>query len=272
MIEPTSNQSAPAGEPTFGTASTPAITTGPFPGSARIYVEGSRPDVRVPMREIRVSPTQTSAGIIVPNPAVTLYDPSGPYTDPAAAIDVRRGLPALRRQWILERGDVEELPSVSSEYGRRRAADPVLAGLRFPHLRKPLCARPGANVSQMHYAKRGIVTPEMEFISIRENQRRELAREVAGGRAWGGGVAQHSGQSFGAAVPSVVTPEFVRDEVARGRAIIPNNINHPESEPMIIGRNFLVKITPTSATRPSPRRSRRKWRSWCGPSAGARTR
>jgi phosphomethylpyrimidine synthase len=245
MIEPTSNLSAPAGEPTFGNlgeTGTPAISTGTLPGSTKIYVEGSRPDLRVPMREIRVSATHTSAGLTVENPPVTVYDPSGPYTDPEAATDVRQGLPPLRRPWILERGDVEALPTVSSEYGRRRASDPRLAGLRFPHLRKPLCARPGANVSQMHYARRGIVTPEMEFIAIRENQRRELARETAGGRAWGGGGAQHPGQSFGAAVPPEVTAEFVREEVARGRAIIPNNVNHPESEPMIIGRNFLVKI------------------------------
>jgi len=194
------------------------------------------------MREIRVSPTRTSAGITVQNPPVTVYDPSGPYTDPDATVDVRRGLPPLRRAWIEKRGDVEEMPGVSSEYGRRRAADPKLAGVRFPNLRKPLCAKLGANVTQMHYARKGIVTPEMEFIAIRENQRREEAREAAGGRAWGGGVAQHPGQSFGAAIPAVITPDFVREEVARGRAIIPSNVNHPESEPMIIGRNFLVKI------------------------------
>ncbi len=242
MIEPTLNPSVPAGEPAVGI---PTITTGALPGSVKLYVEGSRPDLRVPMREIRVSATQTSAGVTVENPPVTVYDPSGPYTDPKATIDVRAGLPPLRRAWILERGDVEELPAVSSEYGRRRAADPKLAGVRFPNLRKPLCARPSghsANVTQMHYAKRGIVTPEMEFIAIRENQRREEARETAGGKAWGGGVAQHPGQSFGASIPAVITPEFVRDEVARGRAIIPSNVNHPESEPMIIGRNFLVKI------------------------------
>jgi phosphomethylpyrimidine synthase len=229
MIDPTSTPTA-------------EITHEPFPSAAKIFVEGSRPDVRVPMREIRVAPTQTHAGLTVPNPAVIVYDTSGPYTDPNASIDLRQGLPPLRRPWIEERGAVEELPAVSSEYGRRRAADPQLAPIRFPHLRRPLCAKPGANVSQMHYAKQGIITPEMEFIAIRENQRREHAREQAGGRAWGGGVAQHPGQPWGAAIPAVMTPEFVRDEVARGRAIIPANINHPESEPMIIGRNFLVKI------------------------------
>ncbi len=223
-----------------------SLSTEPFPASRKIYVEGSRPDVQVPMREIRVSPTHTHSGLTIENPAVTLYDTSGPYTDPNAAIDLRRGLPPLRRPWVLERGGVDELPAVSSEYGRRRATDPKLAPIRFPSPRNPLCAGSGGNVSQMHYARKGIVTPEMEYIAIRENQRRELAREgfleKAGGKAWGGGVAQHPGQPWGAAIPAVITPEFVRDEVARGRAIIPANINHPESEPMIIGRNFLVKI------------------------------
>jgi phosphomethylpyrimidine synthase len=234
MIEPTTH------------AIRPGITTGPFPNSTKVHVEGSLPGVRVPMREIRVSPTQTHAGVLpgktVENPPVTVYDTSGPYTDPAAEIDLYRGLPPLRRDWILGRGDVEELSDVSSEYGRRRAADPKLVTVRFPHLRRPLCASPGGNVTQMHYARRGIVTPEMEFIAIRENQRRELSRETMGGKAWGGGVAQHPGRALGAGIPAVITPEFVRDEVARGRAIIPSNINHPESEPMIIGRNFLVKI------------------------------
>src|SRR5436853_1005755 len=186
------------------------------------------------MREVRVAATRTHKGLTVENPPVTVYDTSGPYTDPAAEIDLHRGLPPLRREWIMGRGDVEELSEVSSEYGRRRAADPKLAAVRFPHLRRPLCAKPGGdsgNVTQMHYARQGIVTPEMEFIAIRENQRRELAREAIGGKAWGGGVAQHPGQSWGAGIPKVITPEFVRDEVARGRAIIPSNVNHPESEP-----------------------------------------
>ncbi len=231
----------------------PGITTDPFPNAVKIHVDGTLPGVRVPMREIRVAPTQTHPmnqgatlpgrpGRTIENPPVTVYDTSGPYTDPAAEIDLGAGLSPLRRGWILGRGDVEELRQVSSEYGRRRAVDPKLAAVRFPSLRRPLCARPGANVTQMHYARQGIVTPEMEFIAIRENQRRELALETMGGKAWGGGVAQHAGQSFGASLPALITPEFVRDEVARGRAIIPANINHPESEPMIIGRNFLVKI------------------------------
>jgi phosphomethylpyrimidine synthase len=220
----------------------PAVLSDPsFPSSTKVYVEGSRPDLRVPMREIAVSPTRARAGI-VDNPPVTVYDTSGPYTDPAVEIDLKKGLAPLRRAWILERGDTQELPDVTSEYGRQRAADPRLAALRFGSPRRPRRARAGANVTQMHYARKGIVTPEMEFIAIRENQRRELAREQAGGPAWGGGVAQHPGQSWGASIPPVITPEFVRDEVARGRAIIPANINHPESEPMILGRNFLVKI------------------------------
>jgi phosphomethylpyrimidine synthase len=221
------------------------LSTGPFPNSTKIHVDGTLPGVRVPMREIRLSPTRTAAGLIVENPPVTLYDTSGPYTDPDARIDLGQGLPPLRREWIVSRGDVEELPSVSSEYGRRRAADPMLAPIRFTAPRRPLCAKPASikgGVTQMHYARKGIVTPEMEFIAIRENQRRELARETSGGRAWGGGVAQHPGHAWGARIPERITPEFVRDEVARGRAIIPSNINHPESEPMIIGRNFLVKI------------------------------
>ncbi len=231
MIDPVSPH--PAG---------PGITTDPFPNAVKIHVDGTLPGVRVPMREIRVSPTRTSKGLTVENPPVTVYDTSGPYTDPAAEIDLRRGLPPLRLDWIRGRGDVEELADVSSEYGRRRATDPKLDAVRFPHLRRPRVARAGANVTQMHYARLGVVTPEMEFIAIRENQRREAAREAMGGRAWGGGVAQHPGNALGAAIPAVMTPEFVRDEVARGRAIIPSNINHPESEPMIIGRNFLVKI------------------------------
>jgi phosphomethylpyrimidine synthase len=207
----------------------------PFPASRKVYIPGTRPDVRVPMREIELSPTvahhppaapatgetaetpaapETAAAVAIPNPPLLVYDTSGPYTDPAAVIDVRRGLPPLRRDWILERGDVVELPTVSSEYGGRRAADPRLDGLRFANVRRPLRGRPGANVTQMHYARQGVVTKEMEFIAIRENQGRT----------------------------DLITPEFVRDEVARGRAIIPANVNHPESEPMIIGRNFLVKI------------------------------
>ena len=206
----------------------------PFPCSRKVYVQGSRPDLRVPMREISLSETPVAHGA-EKNPPLYVYDTSGPYTDPAARIDLRAGLAPLRQAWIEERGDSEQLPGPSSEYGRARQADPSTAHLRFDHIRPPRRAKPGANVTQMHYARRGIVTPEMEFIAIRENQRLELYRETLLAR-------YHPGQSFGAALPEVITPEFVRDEVARGRAIIPANINHPESEPMIIGRNFLVKI------------------------------
>jgi phosphomethylpyrimidine synthase len=229
MIDPVQ----PAAEP----GAEIAASAQPFPASRKVYVLGTRPGVRVPMREIDLAPTRlhsaaprrragNGAGVAVPaagpgadagpgaaaeeagNPPLRIYDTSGPYTDTAVATDVRRGLPPLRRDWILGRGDVVELPAVSSEHGRRRAADPRLDGLRFAHPRRPLRARPGANVTQMHYARRGLVTPEMEFIAIREG----------------------------------LAPELVRDEVARGRAIIPANVNHPESEPMIIGRKFLVKI------------------------------
>ncbi|MBI3609884.1 MAG: phosphomethylpyrimidine synthase ThiC [Nitrospirae bacterium] len=217
------------------------LTTEPFPASQKVYIQGSRADLRVPMREIRLTPTRAAKdGSIEENPHVVVYDTSGPYTDPEATIDIRTGLPALRRSWILRRGDVEELGEVSSEYGRRRASDPKLDSLRFRHVRKPLRARRGMNVSQMHYAREGMITPEMEYIAIRESQTREMMRDDY--RSRGRGAAQHPGQSWGASIPSVITPEFVRSEVARGRAIIPLNINHPESEPMIIGRNFLVKI------------------------------
>ena len=246
-LEPALSAASDPSAPAAASGLDPALTA-PFPASTKVWVEGTLPCVRVPMREVRVGPTRGhgSAEVTevaeVENPPVTLYDTSGPYTDPAAAIDVRQGLPPLRREWILGHGDVEELPGLSSEHGRRRAADPRLAALRFGPARRPLRAQPGANVTQMHYARKGIITPEMEFVAIRESQRRELAREAAGGRAWGGGVAQHPGESWGAAVPAVVSPDFVRQEVARGRAIIPANVNHPESEPMAIGRNFLVKI------------------------------
>jgi phosphomethylpyrimidine synthase len=183
-----------------------------------------------------------------PNPPVFVYDTSGPYTDPEARIDIRKGLPALRAPWIAERGDTEVLAGPTSGYGRERLADPKLAELRFDLHRAPRRARAGANVTQMHYARRGIVTPEMEYIAIRENLRRDeyIASLKAAGPT-GERMAkllarQHRGESFGAALPERITPEFVRDEVARGRAIIPANINHPESEPMVIGRNFLVKI------------------------------
>jgi phosphomethylpyrimidine synthase len=225
---------------------TNGLTLTPFPASSKVYVEGSLAGVRVAMREIKVSPTRHAKdGEVERNEPIVVYDPSGPYTDPNAAIDIRQGLEPLRRAWVLGRGDVEELSGVSSEYGRRREEDPRLDSVRFPNLRKPLRARPGMNVTQMHYARRGIVTPEMEYIAIRENQLRERLMEVMGnarGPARSHLAHQHPGQSWGASIPAVITPEFVRDEVARGRAIIPANINHPESEPMIIGRNFLVKI------------------------------
>ena len=208
----------------------------PISGSRKIYVTGSRPDVRVPMREISQHPTLLADGSQEPNPPLAVYDTSGPYTDPAAKIDIRAGLPAVRAGWISEREDTEQLPALSSEYGRRRERDVATAGLRFPGARTPLKARAGHNVSQMHYARRGIITPEMEFIALRENQ------NLAAARAAGLPVEQHPGQPFGAAIPGEITPEFVRDEVARGRAVIPANINHPEIEPMIIGRNFLTKI------------------------------
>ncbi|MFZ5508866.1 MAG: phosphomethylpyrimidine synthase ThiC [Pseudomonadota bacterium] len=205
----------------------------PLPNSRKVYVQGSRPDLRVPMREIVQSDTPTAMGG-EKNPPIFVYDTSGPYTDPQAAIDIRKGLPALRAKWIEERGDTEPLDQLSSAYGRAREADPKLAELRFELKRRPRRAKPGCNVTQMHYARKGIITPEMEFIAIRENQRLEGLSEML--------RRQHPGEGFGAAMPKVITPEFVRDEVARGRAIIPSNINHPESEPMIIGRNFLVKI------------------------------
>ncbi|RKH11297.1 phosphomethylpyrimidine synthase ThiC [Corallococcus sp. CA053C] len=211
------------------------ISRGPLPASQKVYVSGTlHPDIRVPLREITQTPTRhhgAGGGPESPNPPVHVYDSSGPYTDPAADIDLRRGLPALRENWIHARADTQELAGITSEYGRAREADPRLAGLRFNHLRKPRVAKAGSNVSQMHYARKGIITPEMEYVAVRENQKLDASL-----------AAQHPGHSFGAAIPRVITPEFVRDEIARGRAIIPANINHPELEPMIIGRNFLVKI------------------------------
>jgi phosphomethylpyrimidine synthase len=207
----------------------------PLPASRKVYLQGSRPDIRVPMREIALAATRTSNGV-GKNAPVSVYDTSGPYTDPEVAIDLRHGLPKLRQAWIEERGDTEVLDGLSSDYGRQRAESPELEHLRFAHVTRPRRAKAGHNVSQMHYARKGIITPEMEFVAIRENMRLAELRES------GALDAQHPGQSFGASIPDQITPEFVRDEIARGRAIIPNNINHPESEPMIIGRNFLVKI------------------------------
>ncbi len=234
------------------TAQVDEAAIAPLPNSRKIYVEGSRPDIRVPMREISQADTPVSSFANTraePNPPIFVYDCSGPYTDPAAKIDIRSGLPALRAGWIAERGDTVQLADLSSEYGRQRAADPALDELRFPGLhRKPLRAKAGMNVTQMHYARRGIITPEMEYIAIRENLRRaEYIESLKNAGPTGQKMAavlgrQHPGQNFGASIPGEITPEFVRDEVARGRAIIPANINHPETEPMIIGRNFLVKI------------------------------
>ena len=208
-----------------------------LPSSRKIYVSGSRPDIRVPMREISQSDTPAAMGV-EQNPSICVYDCSGPYTDPQAKIDIRSGLAPLRAAWIAERADSEELPALSSAFGRERENDAELAEMRFKLQRRPRRAKAGANLSgnvtQMHYARRGIVTPEMEFVAIRENQQREGLTELL--------LRQHPGESFGAAIPKLITPEFVREEVARGRAIIPLNINHPEAEPMIIGRNFLVKI------------------------------
>jgi len=219
----------------------------PLPRSSKVYVAGSRADIRVPMRRIEQTDTPASFGA-EKNPPVYVYDTSGPYTDPAARIDIRSGLAALRRRWIEERGDTVALDGPTSRFGRQRLEDPKLAELRFSLGRAPRRAKPGANVTQMHYARRGMVTPEMEFVAIRENlRRREYMEELQASGPLGAKMAgllgrQHRGESFGASIPAEVTPEFVRDELARGRAIIPANVNHPESEPMIIGRNFLVKI------------------------------
>ena len=220
----------------------------PLPNSRKIYITGSRPDIRVPMREISQDDTPTAFGG-EKNPPIFVYDCAGPYSDPAAQIDLRRGLPALRAGWIAERGDTEELADLSSAFGRQRAADPSLDELRFPGLhRKPRRAKPGRNVTQLHYARQGIITPEMEFIAIRENlNRRAYIESLKASGPKGEKLAelmcrQHPGQNFGASIPDEITPEFVRSEVARGRAVIAANINHPETEPMIISRNFLTKI------------------------------
>ena len=219
----------------------------PLPASKKIYVQGSRPDLRVPMREISLTDTTLNGGVET-NPPVTVYDTSGLYTDPDARIDIRKGLPELRAPWIDERGDTERLAQLTSAFGRSRLADASLDPLRFELVRTPRRARAGSNVTQMHYARQGIVTPEMEFVAIRENlRRREYLESLRASGPQGEKMAafmtrQHPGESFGASIPAEITPEFVRDEIARGRAVIPANINHPEVEPMIIGRNFLVKI------------------------------
>lgn len=214
------------------------ITRDAFPASKKTYVEGTiHPSVKVAMREIELTeskPMFTNGEFVKEdNPPVTVYDTSGPYTDETVEIDVKKGLPKLREQWILDRGDVKQLNEITSDYGRERLFNTELDHLRFEHLKKPLVAKEGKNVTQMYYAKQGIITPEMEYIAIRENQKLQEYKQI---------TQQHPGNSFGADIPEVITPEFVRDQVACGKAIIPNNINHPESEPMIIGRNFLVKI------------------------------
>jgi phosphomethylpyrimidine synthase len=209
-------------------------TKQPFPNSNKFYQPGVRPDIQVPFREISLADTHTAQGVIN-NPPIYVYDTSGPYTDPQVEIDVRKGLPALRAAWVEERGDTEVQQGPSSSYGQGRLVDPKLAHLRFGHTRAPRQAKAGANVSQMHYARQGIITSEMEYIAVREAMKLDAYRAQERKR-------RHPGMSFGANLPEVMTAEFVRAEVAAGRAIIPNNINHPESEPMIIGRNFLVKI------------------------------
>ncbi len=240
-LSPNKESLAVKADPTATPSST--LTTEPFPASRKVYITGSHPSIRVPMREVTLTPTQGPHGETpTPNPPVTVYDPSGPYTDTEITINVRQGLHPLRREWILDRKDVEELPEVTSIYGRKRSTDASLDTIRFALSRKPLRAKTGMNVTQRHYARKGIVTPEMEYIAIRENQTRDEEAESLRKHGVIRGVVQHPGQAWGAAIPSHITPEFVRDEVARGRAIIPSNINHPEVEPMIIGRNFLVKI------------------------------
>ncbi|MCP5135286.1 MAG: phosphomethylpyrimidine synthase ThiC [Gammaproteobacteria bacterium] len=210
----------------------------PFPKSSKVYVTGSRPDIRVPMREVEQYPTPTHFGA-EENPPITIYDTSGLYTDPEASIDLRLGLPGVRDAWIAERDDTVQLETLSSDYGRERAADAKLDHLRFEHIRTPRKAKAGRNVTQMHYARQGIITPEMEYVAIRENNRlQEMRKDPRYAKL----LRQHPGQSWGANIPDEVTPEFVRSEIASGRAIIPANINHPELEPMIIGRNFRVKI------------------------------
>ena len=206
-----------------------------FPNSRKVYVEGSRPDLQVPMREITLTSTQTESGV-EGNPPIRVYDSSGIYSDADCEIDLRAGLPSLRAPWILERGDSEQLKTPSSDFGKVRFSDAKTAHLRFEHIKNPLRAKSGENVTQLHYARQGIITPEMEFVAIRENTAQQQASEQPEL------AAQHHGQSHGASIPFEITPEFVRNEIALGRAIIPANINHPEIEPMIIGRNFLVKV------------------------------
>ncbi|MFZ6013506.1 MAG: phosphomethylpyrimidine synthase ThiC [Bacteroidota bacterium] len=219
-----------------------SISCTPISGSRKIYVNGTLHNVKVAMREISLGATKHSTGKVETNAPVVVYDTSGPYTDSNIAIDVKKGLPRLREPWIMDRSDVEQLAEVSSDYGKQRQSDASLNGLRFEHIKKPLRAKKGKVVTQLEYAKRGIITPEMEYIAIRENQRVDILKHQLDDQyEWL--THQHEGQNFGANTPrGIITPEFVRSEVAAGRAIIPSNVNHPELEPMIIGRNFLVKI------------------------------
>jgi phosphomethylpyrimidine synthase len=218
------------------------ISTGAISGSRKIYVKGKIHDINVAMREIVLSPTKQANGQTEYNAPVTVYDTGGPFTDDEIVVDIKKGLPRIRERWILERNDVEQLQAVSSDFGKDRRDDQSLDALRFEHIKKPLKAKAGANVSQLYYAKQGMVTAEMEYVAIRENQKNDLLKTQLNGQ-YENLSQQHAGESFGANLPKgFITPEFVRDEIAAGRAIIPNNINHPESEPMIIGRNFLVKI------------------------------
>ena len=215
------------------------LTGQPFPNSQKVYVEGSQSGVRVGMREITLSDTFIGGTdenpVYESNEPLRVYDTSGPYTDPNFELDVRKGLPKFREQWIAGRNDTEVLDSVTSQFAQQRMADDGLDHIRFDHLPKIRRGKAGKNVTQMHYARQGIVTPEMEYVAVRENMGRAKIREELL-------AAQHKGESFGASIPDFITPEFVRDEIARGRAILPNNINHPETEPMIVGRNFLVKV------------------------------
>ena len=217
----------------ISTTESSSVKIDSYPASEKIYVEGSRPDIQVPMRKISLSDTPVHFGQETNGP-LYVYDTSGIYTDPNVEVDLQKGLAPIRSAWIEERNDTEELEGPTSDFGKERLADPATADMRFEHISKPRKAKAGKNVSQMHYARQGIITPEMEYIAIRENQNMEKMRELYKG--------QHPGKRFGAEIPESITPEFVRSEVARGRAIIPANINHPEIEPMIIGRNFLVKI------------------------------
>lgn len=211
------------------------ISRDPFPNSEKVYVNGKiYPDIRVPMRKIHLSDTVDALnGKKTPNAPVFVYDTSGAYTDPQVEINVHKGLEPIRQNWIISREDTQQLTKLSSEYGQQRLSDEKLDAIRFSRTRNPRKAIDGKNVTQMHYARKGIITPEMEFVAIRENQKLQEIKHI---------TPQHKGFSFGANIPEEITPEFVREEIAKGRAVIPCNINHPESEPMIIGRNFLVKI------------------------------